>query len=86
MVSVAAKFSAATLQVVKRLLASYLGMTPKNLSRNLRMLEAYGVKIAGACVAITDWDKLAALAQQDRLIDGPDTIGDFNGSSLPKVN
>lgn len=74
-----------TLPVEKRLLASYLGMTPENLSRTLRMLEADGVKIDGARVIITDRDKLAALAHPDRLIDGPDEIADGNGSALPRA-
>ena len=74
------------LPVEKRLLASYLGMTPENLSRTLRILETNGVKMDGARVIITDREKLTALAQPDRLIDGPDMIADFNGSALPGVN
>ncbi|MDD7972334.1 cyclic nucleotide-binding domain-containing protein [Roseinatronobacter alkalisoli] len=71
------------LPIEKRLLASYLGMTPENLSRTLRLLEADGVKINGARVIITDHEKLTALAKPDRLIDGPDTIANGNGSGLP---
>ena len=61
-----------TLPVEKRLIASYLGMTPENLSRALKLLEADGVTVRGAVVTVTDHDKLAALARPDPLIDGPD--------------
>lgn len=73
------------LPVEKRLLASYLGMTPENLSRTLRALEEHGVKIDGMRVIITDRARLSALAQLDALIDGsdPDALG--TGSGLPPV-
>ncbi|MGY6697131.1 MAG: cyclic nucleotide-binding domain-containing protein [Roseinatronobacter sp.] len=74
------------LPVEKRLLASYLGMTPENLSRTLRTLEADGVKVDGARVIVTDRDKLTELALPDRLIDGPDEIADQNGSALPGIS
>lgn len=61
-----------TLPLEKRLIASYLGMTPENLSRALKLLEADGVVVRGAVVTVTDYEKLAALAQPDPLIDGPD--------------
>jgi CRP/FNR family transcriptional regulator, transcriptional activator FtrB len=51
------------LPVEKRLLASYLGMTPENLSRTLKALEDHGVKIDGMRVIITDRAKLTELAQ-----------------------
>lgn len=73
------------LPVEKRLLASYLGMTPENLSRTLRMLEQDGIKMDGARVIITDREKLTALALPDRLIDGPDDIADGSGSALPNA-
>lgn len=73
------------LPVEKRLLASYLGMTPENLSRTLRMLENDGIKVDGARVIITDREKLTALAKPDRLIDGTDAIADGNGSALPRA-
>ncbi len=72
-----------TLPVEKRLLASYLGMTPENLSRTLKTLEADGVKIDGARVIITDRAKLTALAKPDRLIDGPDAVATSAGIGLP---
>lgn len=74
------------LPVEKRLLASYLGMTPENLSRTLRILEPDGVKIDGPRVIITNQQKLAQLAQPDSLIDGPDDIAHENGSALPKIS
>lgn len=73
------------LPVEKRLLASYLGMTPENLSRALKTLEADGVKIDGTRVIITDRARLSALARPDQLIDGPDPDGDTAGVSLPPV-
>lgn len=71
------------LPVEKRFLASYLGMTPENLSRSLRALEADGVKLDGARVIITDRVRLAAVARPDPLIDGPDPHGQHAGVSLP---
>ena len=73
------------LPVEKRLLASYLGMTPENLSRALKTLEADGVKVDGMRVIITDRRKLTDLARPDRLIDGPDPDGSNSGVSLPQV-
>jgi len=63
------------LPIEKRYLASYLGMTPENLSRTLRMLEGEGVKIDGSLVIITDRARLSALARLDPLLDGPDLGG-----------
>jgi len=60
------------LPIEKRLLASYLGMTPENLSRALKSLEADGVKTDGMRVIITDRKRLEAVAQLDPLLDGPD--------------
>lgn len=73
------------LPVEKRLLASYLGMTPENLSRTLKTLEADGVKLDGTRVIITDRTKLTALARPDALIDGPDSEVLSSGASLPPV-
>lgn len=67
----------------ERLLASYLGMTPENLSRALKSLEADGRKVDGTRVVITDRKWLAGLAQPDPLIDGPDPDGSAAGASLP---
>ncbi|MGJ3263240.1 MAG: cyclic nucleotide-binding domain-containing protein [Salinarimonas sp.] len=73
------------LAVEKRLLASYLGMTPENLSRALRSLEDDGLKLDGLRVTITDRAKLTALASPDWLIDGPDPEGATGGVGLPPV-
>jgi CRP/FNR family transcriptional activator FtrB len=59
------------LKVEKRLLASYLGMTPENLSRAIKALRPYGVKISGMHVTILDVDDLATLAKPTPSIDDP---------------
>ena len=74
-----------TLPVEKRLLASYLGMTPENLSRAIKTLEAEGLKVDGARVILTDPVRLAALALPDPLIDGPDPDGATSGVGLPHI-
>lgn len=71
------------LQVEKRRVASYLGMTPESLSRALKGLEADGVKIKGQTVTITDRERLMAACPPDVLIDGPDTEPLSGGVSLP---
>jgi CRP/FNR family transcriptional activator FtrB len=71
------------LQVEKRLVASYLGMTPENLSRGLRGLEADGVSLQGQTVTITDRARLMAACPPDILIDGPDAEPISGGVSLP---
>ncbi len=73
------------LPVEKRLLASYLGMTPENMSRTLRSLEHDGVKIDGMRVIITDRAKLNALARPDSLIDGPDPEADSADFGMPMI-
>lgn len=73
------------LPVEKRLLASYLGMTPENLSRAMKSLEAEGLKMDGMRVIITDRGRLTALARPDNLIDGPDPEAESAGVSLPRV-
>lgn len=64
-----------TLPVEKRLIASYMGMTPENLSRALRSLGADGCRIEGQQVCITDRARLEALAELSLLFDGPDAEG-----------
>ncbi len=54
----------------KRTLASRLGMTPENLSRNLAMLAKYGVKTAGRDILIEDSAALERFAKPRALIDG----------------
>jgi CRP/FNR family transcriptional activator FtrB len=53
----------------KRTLASCLGMTPENLSRNLSHLKAHGVVSVGREILIEDRKKLEAFARPDALID-----------------
>lgn len=60
------------LPIEKRMIASYLGMTPENLSRTLKALEEDGVQVRGSTVRITDHARLAAVAKPDPLLDGPD--------------
>lgn len=54
----------------KRTLASSLGMTPENLSRNLALLGKYGVKSAGRDIVIGDPAALEKFAKPNALIDG----------------
>jgi CRP/FNR family transcriptional activator FtrB len=55
----------------KRTLASRLGMTPENLSRNLATLMAHGVAGGGREIIIADRAALQRQARPDPLIDGP---------------
>jgi CRP/FNR family transcriptional regulator, transcriptional activator FtrB len=57
------------LPIEKRRLAAYLNMTPENLSRAFRSLEAYGVAVDGARVRIADSADLEHLAKPSALID-----------------
>ena len=58
------------LAIDKRTLASSLGMTPENLSRNLALLAKYGVKTAGRDIVIEDPPALEKFAKPNALIDG----------------
>lgn len=71
------------LPVEKRLLASYLGMTPENFSRAVKSLQPDGVSIDGMRIIITNRKALETVAGPDPLIDGPDKDPDPQGSSLP---
>ena len=53
----------------KRTLASRLGMTPENLSRNLALLAKYGVKSAGRELFVEDPTALQRFAKPNVLID-----------------
>jgi len=53
----------------KRTLASHLGMTPENLSRNLAILSKYGVRSSGRDIVIEDQTALAKFAKPNALID-----------------
>lgn len=59
------------LSLEKRHLASYLGMTPENLSRSMKILQANGLAVQGMRLIITDQARLMAVASPDPLIDGP---------------
>jgi len=58
-----------TLTQEKRRLASFLGMTPENLSRAIKALRPHGVEIDGTQVRITQMDDLKRLAKRSALID-----------------
>lgn len=59
-----------TLPHDKRTLASLLGMTPENLSRNLAELKIYGVSSSGRDVIVEDRAALEKFARPNPLIDG----------------
>ena len=74
-----------TLPVEKRLIASYMGMTPENLSRTFKSLADDGCKISGHRVVITDRKRFEALAGLSPLLDGPDQEAQASGVSLPML-
>ena len=53
----------------KRRLASFLGMTPENLSRAFKGLQRHGVEVSGSHIRVLDIDALEAFAKPSRLID-----------------
>lgn len=57
------------LDVEKRKLASYLGMTPENLSRSFQALKTHGIEVNGQSIYVKDTAKLRAFAKPDSLID-----------------
>jgi CRP/FNR family transcriptional activator FtrB len=57
------------LPIEKRRLASYLGMTPENLSRAFNNLKPHGVAVNGQNISITDLKALIDFAKPDALID-----------------
>lgn len=62
---------AVELPVEKKLLASFLGMSPENLSRAFSTLKSYGVVVDGSSVKITNPDDLRQFAKPTPLIDDP---------------
>lgn len=59
------------LRMEKRRLASYLGMTPENLSRAIKALRAYDVEVDGPIVTVKNVEDLRNLAKPSPLIDDP---------------
>ena len=57
------------LTLEKRKLASFLGMTPENLSRAFKGLQSYGVVVNGNRIRITDPADLLRFAKPTELID-----------------
>lgn len=57
------------LKLEKRRLASFLGMTPENLSRAFKGLQPYGVEVNGNLIAISDQEDLVKFAKPTPLID-----------------
>ncbi|MEQ8651091.1 MAG: helix-turn-helix domain-containing protein [Kiloniellales bacterium] len=57
----------------KRRLASFLGMTPENLSRAFKGLQPYGVTVDGSRVTITDQADIERFAKPSPLIDDHST-------------
>lgn len=57
------------LTLEKRRLASFLGMTPENLSRAFKSLQPYGVTVEGNRIGIADRDVLERFAKPNPLID-----------------
>jgi CRP/FNR family transcriptional regulator, transcriptional activator FtrB len=58
------------LTIDKRTLASRLGMTPENLSRNLGQLTSHGIRVSGRDIVIEDMAALSNFAKPNALIDG----------------
>jgi len=59
-----------TLKYPKRTLASQLGMTPENLSRNLASLPKHGVSIKGRVMTIVDAEAVRRWGRREPLIEG----------------
>ncbi len=57
------------LPIEKRRLASFLGMTPENLSRAFKALQAYGVTVKGNVISINEHADLERFAKPSNLID-----------------
>lgn len=57
------------LAIEKRRLASFLGMTPENLSRAFKGLQPFGVQVKGNLITITDPDDLRRFAKPTPSID-----------------
>lgn len=62
----------ADLPIPKAVLASWLGMTPENLSRSLQSVEQHGIKMNGSRIILTNARRAAEFCDPDPLFDGPD--------------
>jgi CRP/FNR family transcriptional regulator, transcriptional activator FtrB len=62
--------SSLTLDVEKKKLASFLGMTPENLSRAFASLKNHGVEVNGDTIFLHDNKKLVRFSKPNQLIDG----------------
>ncbi len=60
-----------SLPIAKSVLASFLGMTPENLSRSFATLRAYGVAVDGATITLSKLRDLEKLAKPSPFIDDP---------------
>lgn len=58
------------LQFDKRIIASNLGMSPENLSRNLALLADHGIRTSARDIVIEDLSALERFAKPNPLIDG----------------
>src|SRR5689334_23111408 len=67
-------------------LASHIGTTRENLSRNLAQLTEHGVRIRGREIVIDRSDQLEAFARPQRLIDDPEPCAqpDCQGNGGPR--
>ncbi len=59
------------LSMEKRMIASYLGMTPENLSRAFKALQPYGVEVDGNRITLRQIEDLRSLAKPTPRIDDP---------------
>lgn len=62
-----------SLPIEKQKLASFLGMTPENLSRSIKALHDHGVCVTGKQVTVSSLAKLTAYAKPSDLIDNYDS-------------
>jgi CRP/FNR family transcriptional regulator, transcriptional activator FtrB len=62
--------SEVVLEIEKRRIASFLGMTPENLSRSFASLKSHGVEMDGQTVQVKDAAALEKFARPNVLIDG----------------
>lgn len=81
--SVSGDLDAYKLNIDKKILASYLGMTAENFSRLLKELKTYGVDVNGGYITITNKKRLIEFVHPNILIDGEDAVD--QSLSLPLI-